>query len=163
MNVCVFEVGYKVTKFGRHVVSCAQGAVGSAGLMTLGKLAVIAPLAFGAGINGAAQADPLPDEIALSSNLSGDINGELGSGYLISGDGRFGGNTSVTIGTNDAQSLVHNFTTTGGAGSGGGAGLGGVFFVDQGATVLRQIPERHRIHCDFAVDCGVGRYRTFDV
>ncbi|ALI54805.1 beta strand repeat-containing protein [Celeribacter marinus] len=30
---------------------------------------------------------------------------------------------------------MHNFTTTGGAGSGGGAGLGGVFFVDQGATL----------------------------
>lgn len=72
---------------------------------------------------------------ALSENLSGDINGLGGSGFLITGDSRFDGAAAVTIGAGDRQSLVHNFATTGGAGSGGGAGLGGAFFVDSGAVL----------------------------
>ncbi len=80
-------------------------------------------------------------QVALSTGLSGNLDGLVRSesglgGYLITGDSRFSGATSnVTFGTTDSQSLVHNFNTTGGAGSGGGAGLGGAFFVDAGATL----------------------------
>lgn len=57
-------------------------------------------------------------------------------GFLITGDSRFSGAaTNVTFGKSEVQSLVHNFNTTGGAGSGGGAGLGGAFFVDAGAAL----------------------------
>ncbi|MEN8841883.1 MAG: hypothetical protein ABF288_12250 [Octadecabacter sp.] len=130
MKTYVCETGYKITKFGRHVVSCAQGALRIGGLVTLAPLAVAAPIGF-----GAAYADGLPNDVALTSNISGDIDGALGGGYLISDDGRFGGSSAITVGTADGQSLVHNFNTHGGAGSGGGAGLGGVFFVDSGATL----------------------------
>lgn len=131
----VFEVGYKVTKIGRHVVSCALGAVAFGSTLKAVGVAAMLPAALTLGAPSAADAQSLPDEVALSSNLSGDIDGALGGGYLISADDRFGGVSSVTVGTNDDQSLVHNFSTTGGAGSGGGAGLGGVFFVDEGATL----------------------------
>lgn len=72
---------------------------------------------------------------ALSENIAGDINGLGGSGFLITGDSRFDGAAAVTVGASDRHSLVHNFATTGGAGSGGGAGLGGAFFVDSGAVL----------------------------
>lgn len=72
---------------------------------------------------------------ALSENLVGNIDGGMGTGYLITGDERFEGASSVQIGTTGAQSLVHSFKTVGGAGSGGGAGLGGAFFVDAGASL----------------------------
>jgi fibronectin-binding autotransporter adhesin len=72
---------------------------------------------------------------ALNENLSGNIDGGMSTGYLITGDERFDGASSVQIGTTTSQSLVHSFKTVGGAGSGGGAGLGGAFFVDAGATL----------------------------
>ena len=65
------------------------------------------------------------DAQALANNLSGNVDGtHLQRGYLITGDERFDGATSsVQIGTTKAagpQSLVQNFRTVGGAGSGGG-------------------------------------------
>lgn len=72
---------------------------------------------------------------ALNTNLSGIIDGGMGTGYLITGDSRFQGSSVVQIGRTDTQSLVHSFKTVGGAGSGGGAGLGGAFFVDADATL----------------------------
>lgn len=72
---------------------------------------------------------------ALSNNISGNIDGNLGGGYLITGDSRFNGASSVTVGAWDKQSIVHNFNTVGGAGSGGGAALGGAFFVDARASL----------------------------
>lgn len=72
---------------------------------------------------------------ALDGNLSGNIDGGMSTGYLITGDERFNGAASVQIGTTTSQSLVHSFKTVGGAGSGGGAGLGGAFFVDAGASL----------------------------
>lgn len=79
-------------------------------------------------------------QVTLATGLSGNLDGlartESGAGgFLITGDERFGGASNVIFGTTTAQSLVHNFNTTGGAGSGGGAGLGGAFFVDAGATL----------------------------
>jgi autotransporter-associated beta strand protein len=82
-----------------------------------------------------AQTVPRPTGVALEGNLSGNLDGQRQSGYLITGDERFGGASSVIFGSQDSQSLVHNFKTTGGAGSGGGAGLGGAFFVDAGASL----------------------------
>lgn len=52
------------------------------------------------------------------------IRGNGGSGYFV-------GSGSLTI--NDAT--LTNFQTTGGTGSGGGAGMGGAIFVNSGATV----------------------------
>lgn len=74
---------------------------------------------------------------ALTSNRSGNIDGGMQTGYLITGDERFNPNgpSSIQIGTTGSQSLVHSFKTVGGAGSGGGAGLGGAFFVDDGASL----------------------------
>ena len=42
---------------------------------------------------------------------------------------------NVVVGTSNDKTTFTNFFTEGGAGSGGGAGLGGVFFVDQGAQL----------------------------
>jgi len=48
--------------------------------------------------------------------------------------------TSGSVGNDDQTTVFTNYYTEGGAGSGGGAGLGGVFFVDQGATLtLRNV------------------------
>lgn len=67
---------------------------------------------------------------ALTENLSGVIDGGMNTGYMITD------NASIQIGTQgNTQSLVHSFKTVGGAGSGGGAGLGGAFFVNDGASL----------------------------
>lgn len=73
---------------------------------------------------------------ADSLQLSGNIDGATNTGFIVTNDSRFT-NTSgnVTVGNLNEQSLVHNFDTVGGAGSGGGAGLGGAFFVDQGGVL----------------------------
>jgi|GEM_PF-2898467 len=42
---------------------------------------------------------------------------------------------TLTVGNSNTQTVYTNFNTTGGTGAGGGAGLGGVFFVDTGATL----------------------------
>lgn len=64
-----------------------------------------------------------------AQTASGDINGALGTGYIVTGSSNF------VLGATDSQSLVHNFNTVGGAGSGGGGGLGGAFFVDSGSSL----------------------------
>lgn len=43
--------------------------------------------------------------------------------------------TSLTVGNSNDTTVFTNYYTEGGAGSGGGAGLGGVFFVDNGSTL----------------------------
>lgn len=43
--------------------------------------------------------------------------------------------TSLTVGNSTDTTVFTNYYTEGGAGSGGGAGLGGVFFVDNGSTL----------------------------
>ena len=53
------------------------------------------------------------------------INGQSGSGYYVGSGG------SLTIN----NSMLENFTTTGGAGSGGGLGAGGAIFIDTGGSV----------------------------
>ncbi len=54
----------------------------------------------------------------------GIIDGNSGSGYFVKGG-------SLTI----SNATLQNFSTAGGDGSGGGAGLGGAIFVNSGATV----------------------------
>ncbi|QKF73176.1 hypothetical protein AFAEC_1008 [Aliarcobacter faecis] len=43
--------------------------------------------------------------------------------------------TNLTVGNSTDTTVFTNYYTEGGAGSGGGAGLGGVFFVDKGSTL----------------------------
>lgn len=66
---------------------------------------------------------------------------------LIDGNGNSGcmiGVSTCNLQTSDA--VYTNFYTEGGAGSGGGAGLGGVFFVDSGATLhLNNVSFLHNV------------------
>lgn len=63
-----------------------------------------------------------------TSHASTVINDGNGSGgYIVNG--------STTIGNNSTDTVYTNFYTQGGAGSGGGAGLGGVFFVNESAAL----------------------------
>ena len=57
------------------------------------------------------------------------IDGDASTGFLIL-DG------VTQIGNADTETIYTNFYTEGGAGSGGGAGLGGTFFVNEGATLI---------------------------
>ncbi|MCW2363950.1 MULTISPECIES: autotransporter-associated beta strand repeat-containing protein [Sphingobium] len=68
------------------------------------------------------------------------VDGQNGTGKVVSGNAALSGNSnvvgnSVAVGEADRQTVYTNFRTEGGAGSGGGAGLGGVFFIDSGATL----------------------------
>ncbi|MGL6001073.1 MAG: autotransporter-associated beta strand repeat-containing protein [Plesiomonas sp.] len=65
--------------------------------------------------------------------LSGNINGHGSTGYLVE---------SGTLTVSNAK--LSNFTTQGGAGSGGGAGLGGAIFVNSGATAVIDTVEFNR-------------------
>lgn len=71
---------------------------------------------------------PAPGVLLTGANtLEGNgevINGDSGTGFFIQ-------NGSLTI----SNATLTNFSTQGGTGSGGGAGLGGAIFVDGGATV----------------------------
>lgn len=57
------------------------------------------------------------------------LDGNGGTGTML-----FDGSTS--IGSTDFSTVYTNYFTEGGAGSGGGAGLGGVFFVNSGASLV---------------------------
>lgn len=67
-------------------------------------------------------------------------DGSNGTGKVLSSNGSIAINSNViapsqSIGSAAAPTVFSNFTTRGGNGSGGGAGLGGVFFVDAGASL----------------------------
>jgi autotransporter-associated beta strand protein len=74
-------------------------------------------------------ADPAPGTVLTGTNtINGggeSINGNGGTGYFVK---------SGTLTINDAT--LTNFSTKGGDGSGGGAGLGGAVFVNSGATLI---------------------------
>lgn len=73
--------------------------------------------------------------VLVDSNTNyGSLNGALSTGGQAAGFVITGG-ASVQVGNTTTQSLVSNFNTIGGAGSGGGAALGGAFFVDSGASL----------------------------
>ncbi len=63
--------------------------------------------------------------ITTNTNLTGTIDGANQGGYMI---------MSGTVTVDDAT--VSNFITKGGDGSGGGAGMGGAFFIYDGATLV---------------------------
>ena len=68
-----------------------------------------------------------------NTNLSGTINGGNAAGYFVSG----GGTLTVNNG------ILQNFTTTGGAGSGGGLGAGGAIFINSGGTAILNLSLIH--------------------
>jgi hypothetical protein len=69
------------------------------------------------------------------------VDGGGNTGIIVSGNTTLAGaNSNVVgasdvVGSNSTQTVYTNFATLGGTGSGGGAGLGGVFFVDTGASL----------------------------
>ena len=73
-------------------------------------------------------ADPAPGTLLTGVNVidkaGGTVNGGNGTGYFVQSG-------SLTI----DNATLQNFNSTGGDGSGGGAGLGGAVFVNTGATV----------------------------
>jgi hypothetical protein len=73
-------------------------------------------------------------ELVESNTSFGSLNGALSTGGQAAGYVITGG-ASVLVGSNETQSLVSNFNTIGGAGSGGGAAAGGAFFVDSGSSL----------------------------
>src|SRR6056297_1192191 len=85
---------------------------------------VLVSLAFGQA--GPLLADPVfTGGSQTVSDAGGVINGNGGGGYFVS---------AGTVTFHDATFL--DFNTTGGSGSGGGAGMGGVIFVNTGASVI---------------------------
>ncbi len=65
------------------------------------------------------------------------VDGQEGGGYLVQSSNamNLGENQFVASGTTISNRIYTNFVTQGGSGSGGGAGLGGVFFVDANANL----------------------------
>ncbi|MBJ6123313.1 autotransporter-associated beta strand repeat-containing protein [Sphingomonas sp. BT553] len=68
------------------------------------------------------------------------VDGAGGKGFIVSGGVSSAANPTVigqtaTVGHADSATVYTNFNTEGAAGSGGGAGFGGVFFIDRGATL----------------------------
>ncbi|RVU05661.1 hypothetical protein EOE18_06610 [Novosphingobium umbonatum] len=55
------------------------------------------------------------------------VDGNGGTGSIVSG--------TRTVGSNATTTVYTNYNTVGGSGSGGGGGLGGVFFVDSGGNL----------------------------
>ncbi|WP_423856027.1 autotransporter-associated beta strand repeat-containing protein [Acidithiobacillus montserratensis] len=83
---------------------------------------------FLSAMGGLAQAAPLPGTLVTQSeSLTGNINGEGNGGYFVNGAG-----TTLTV----SHGSLDNFDTVGGSGSGGGAGMGGAIFVNQGAKAI---------------------------
>ncbi len=85
--------------------------------------------------------NPGPDAVLSGSpvTLTGTIDGGNGPGYFVAD----GGVLTVTNGS------LQNFTTTGGAGSGGGLGAGGAIFIDVGGSVTIN-------NTNFSHDSAVG-------
>lgn len=84
-------------------------------------MALVAPIFGWAAI-------PTPNTVLTGSNA---LEGE---GDTVQGNGTTG--YFVQSGTTDFSNVtLRNFRTTGGTGSGGGAGLGGALFINDGATV----------------------------
>ncbi|WP_404711769.1 autotransporter-associated beta strand repeat-containing protein [Sphingomonas sp. MMS24-J13] len=69
------------------------------------------------------------------------VNGNGGTGQFVTTNNALATTNSnvtgptVSVGNSNSQTVYTNFRTVGGSGSGGGAGLGGVFFIDTGASL----------------------------
>ncbi len=68
----------------------------------------------------------VPNAVTGSTVLTGTIDGGNGPGYFVTSGG--------TLTVNNAT--LQGFTTSGGAGSGGGLGAGGAIFIDTGGAVV---------------------------
>ena len=88
------------------------------------------------------------------------VDGDAAGGYMITNSGVYSTNTQNYINASDIGTLAGsqlsidgavftNFVTQGGAGSGGGAGLGGVFFVNSGTSLVLN-------NVDFTANTVVG-------
>lgn len=85
----------------------------------------------------------LPDagDGILASAGHASVDGETGAGVVMTA---VGGVVQGSIGNYSVSDTIFtNFTTQGGAGSGGGAGFGGVFFVDKGANLTLNNVDLH--------------------
>ncbi|KHL26565.1 hypothetical protein PK98_09325 [Croceibacterium mercuriale] len=82
--------------------------------------------------------------LATSLVPIGAVHAQDSAPTVVDGNGSKGeivqAGASRSVGNSDRTTIFTNYYTEGGAGSGGGAGLGGVFFVDQGASLtLRNV------------------------
>ena len=160
MSYRYFEVGYKVVKLGKHTVSCAMGALGGVGLRPFvsGSIARPATIAAAAGILALSAPSKIDAEALNSIVIEGQNAGgfliDQGMGTLDIGNGddasldRYEGGIKTLNTTSNTVTIFTGFDTRGQNGSGGGAGLGGVFFVDQSA-VLRLAEGMSRLMFNF--------------
>jgi hypothetical protein len=141
MGFRLVEVGYKVVKLGKHAVSCPMGALrgvtGAASLPTMRLFGSASTLALSAMMF--LQPSVANAEVTLIDG--GDLSGFLITGTTTLGNGGDasltsyrGASTNIDT-TENRQTIFTGFVTQGGAGSGGGAGLGGVFFVNSNANL----------------------------
>ena len=74
--------------------------------------------------------------VILQSNLNANtvVNDGNGSTGIFVGN-TYGSGSTLTVGNANDTTIYTGYYTEGGAGSGGGAGLGGVFFVDNGSSL----------------------------
>ncbi|MFC7421438.1 autotransporter-associated beta strand repeat-containing protein [Iodobacter arcticus] len=104
------ELSHRLTKSQGKFISVAICAV--TGMLIYGSA-------------GAAPKMVITSDITVAANSDKEINGEEGGGFFVESG-------KLTI----SDSTVKNFTTKGGDGSGGGAGLGGAIFINSGAEVV---------------------------
>ncbi|MDR3414340.1 MAG: hypothetical protein P4L87_25830, partial [Formivibrio sp.] len=76
----------------------------------------------------------ITDQIQTSSANPNVINSDSGA-ISLSGAPAVSTGSNVTVGDANSQTVFTGYYTQGGTGSGGGAGLGGVFFIDNGSTL----------------------------
>jgi len=150
MKACLFEVGYKVVKVCGRAVSCSLNALGQRSAMAFvsGNASLKSTSALSRSVVFASLVGAVPAASLAQEASPVIIDGQGAGGFLIDsslgntgsvltiGDAtdsitldRYEGG-SVKIGTTDGAATVFTgFETYGGNGSGGGAGLGGVWCI----------------------------------
>lgn len=130
MPIRFVPTSYKVRKLGKIACSCLLGMLGTS----------FVPISM-IGAGGSAFADTVVIDGAggsgflIGTGVGSSANPLSVGGGLNAALGRYeGGSLQVTTSVDDVT-VFTNFSSRGGNGSGGGAGLGGVFFVDQGAVL----------------------------
>jgi autotransporter-associated beta strand protein len=114
-----------------------------------GALTGVSILALAAGLAAADARQARAEEPTVTERTV--VDGDAGSGFIVRGnaDGTFFGLDQVKSGTVVEDKIYTNFVTKGGDGSGGGAGLGGVFFVDAGSKLTIK-------NTDFNTNTAIG-------
>lgn len=119
----------------RHLLK-ASGSVIAAGIFVGAVPAYAAPDASTSVVDGgSASGYVVSDAITVSASNPRVVNPNSGSLALSAGVAAVSSGNSLSIGSDTQNTTFTNFVTRGGDGSGGGAGLGGVFFVDNGQTL----------------------------